>query len=72
MTTKEAVNHLVKELKADADYYYTWQANIAMAFKDEFDRSYLSKGVHEMATKAAKDFLELLCASRTDPEPANE
>ena len=74
MTTKDAVNHLTNELgkdKSEGSYYYTWQANIAMAFYDEFEKQsdlhekftkwlMLENGVHEIANKAAKNFLDLL------------
>ncbi len=66
---KNAVNTLIEELskdKSEGSYYYSWQANIAMAFKDEFYRETL-KGhtgnnvdVHKVANQAAKNFLDLL------------
>ncbi len=65
MTTKEAVKQLVKALKEDEGYKYSWQANIAMAFKDEYARTVSSGkpiiGVHEIANTAAINFLNLLC-----------
>jgi len=69
MTTPEAVSHLISELKKDEGYYYSWQANIAMAFKDEFHRQAGQPGevkhvnsddIHEIANQAAKNFLNLL------------
>ena len=33
---KEAVSVLVEALRSDPEYYYSWQANIAMAFQDEW------------------------------------
>lgn len=62
---------LVKELKKDqseGSYYYSWQANIAMAIKDEYER-YRKKhkiktvdelDMHHIANQGAKDFLNLL------------
>lgn len=62
---------LSKALK-DPDYYIAWQANIAMAFKDEWDDNFdlrvinqkmLEDGektsVHIIANKAAKRFLDM-------------
>ena len=69
MTTAEAVAHLAAELKRDPDLYYSYQANIAMAFKDEFHRQAGQPGevkhvnsddIHEIANQAAKNFLNLL------------
>jgi hypothetical protein len=74
MTTAEAVAHLAKELKADPDFYYSYQANIAMAFKDEFHRQAGQPGevhhvnsddIHEIANTAAKNFLNLLISDST-------
>lgn len=62
----ETMKILVKALKEDPDYYMSWQANIAMAFKDEFSRhpraaeAVNSETVHVIANTAAKDFLNLL------------
>ncbi len=68
MTTTEAMSHLREQLKADSDYRHTWQANIAMQFKDEWQRSVDKSGlpctpdhIHEIANKAADEFLTLLC-----------
>lgn len=69
VTTKEAVDHLVNQLKSDPGYRISWQANIAMSFKDEWYRS-TQRGedpndhvvIHEVANKAADDFLNLLCS----------
>jgi hypothetical protein len=61
-TTKEAIETLCNELREDEDYYYSWQANIAMAFKDEMERGgyEVDEQVHEIANDAAKNFLNLL------------
>lgn len=66
--TKEAVETLCAALKEDKDYYYSWQANIAMAFYDEYFKLYSieafsSKELKEItgiANKAADNFLKLL------------
>lgn len=77
---KQAVEALCKALaedKAEGSYYYAWQANIAMAFKDEYDQSanldelYPHQkshiNIHEIANNAAKNFLDMLIKS-----PSNE
>jgi hypothetical protein len=57
---------LFKALRKDKDFYYSYQANIAMAFKDEYARHkrlkpYLNNNdIHNIANNAAKDFLNLL------------
>ena len=61
MSTKEAINEIIKSLKEDPDYRYTWKSNIAMAFKDEYNRSSKGKSIHEVANTAADSFLEMLC-----------
>lgn len=58
---QDAVGVLRKELKADPDYYYTWQANIAMAFFDEWREDTEKTDIHTLANKGAKRFLDLLC-----------
>lgn len=64
----EALSVIVDELKKDkseGSFYHTIQSNIAMAFKDEFDRKgkgYTSRAtIHLIANNAAKQFLDLLC-----------
>ena len=59
-TIREAVACLSRHLLNDPDYRYTWQANIAMAFKDEHFRSENKEDIHEIANNAAKNFLRLL------------
>lgn len=56
----DAISVLVRALKKDDNYRMTWQANIAMAFQDEFHRSHRHCGVHEMSNEAAKNFLSNL------------
>lgn len=61
----KAIEVLQKELNKDkfeGSYYYSWQANIAMAFKDEFNRTpeVFKNDIHNIANQAAKNFLDLL------------
>lgn len=62
---RDAIKILTKALREDPDYFYTWQANIAMAFKDEI---YMNPAhfadefdFHTISNTAAKNFLNLLC-----------
>lgn len=51
---------LVAALKNDKDYYYSWQANIAMSIVDQFAEKGLSGHfVVDSANIAAKNFLEM-------------
>ena len=74
MTTKEAVEHLTKELKNDPSYRIGWQSNIAMAF---YDRAYLYKkekgkkylsmwDIHIIGNDAANNFINLLCIDKKE------
>ena len=60
---KKSVKILTDAIKNDSELYYGYQANIAMAFKDEFYRStkrYKNiKDIHEIANIAAQNFLNL-------------
>lgn len=58
----KAVKILVKALNSDEDYRRSWQANIAMAFKDEFNRDVKPEGrtIHQIANVAAINFLNTL------------
>lgn len=59
---KLVIDRLTKQLRKDEGYYLTWQANIAMAFYDEFRRSKPKnlKQVHKAANEAAQNFLNML------------
>lgn len=60
---QDAIRRLSHELKHDAGYFYAWQSNIAMAFKDEYDthnRPGEAVDLHQVANAAAKNFLNLL------------
>lgn len=62
ITTKQAIEKLTKELKADPGYFMAWQANIAMAFKDECRNAGVQfPQLHEIVNQAAVNFLNLLC-----------
>jgi hypothetical protein len=73
MEIKNAVQIVTQAIKNDPDLYYAYQANIAMAFKDEYDKEayrashdYLEgfkpeADIHEIANNAAKNFLDLWC-----------
>lgn len=64
----EAIEIFCQTLKEDKDYYRSWKDNIAMAFKDEYWRTYNKEGfsenelneIHTIANKAADNFLKLL------------
>lgn len=62
---------VVKEtLQKDSELYYVWQCGIAMSFYDAFNNHYKDiyqdgqydryPDLHEIANKAAKNFLNLL------------
>jgi hypothetical protein len=69
-TIKQAVDTLTDAFKTDADFRYAYQANIAMAFVDEFRRHQKESGrkhvnysdLHTVANTAADNFLTLLAA----------
>lgn len=57
------IRNLSKALKRDPQYWITWQANLAMAFKDQAHwdkRKWNKHELHETANNAAKCFLDLL------------
>lgn len=56
---KEAIEVLQKELKYTG-YYYSWQANIAVAFQDAYERAENKDDIHSISNVAAKSFLDLL------------
>lgn len=64
ITTQQAVKALQKALKKDDGYRETWEANIAMAFYDEYRRNpkrYKNRGDQlEIARNAAGNFLDML------------
>jgi len=62
---KRAVDTLRKALMNDPDYFRSWQANIAMAFYDEYRRR-PNADLHFVANEAAIQFLDLLIAPRNE------
>lgn len=64
---KNSIKKLRKAFKNDEEYRNAWIANIAMSFKDEYDRErrkkkYLnSQDIHKIANNAADEFLKILC-----------
>lgn len=69
MKLSKAIKKIQKSLATDPDYRNSWKANIAMSFKDVYKRQrkqnkkkYLnSQDIHEIANKAAVEFLAILC-----------
>jgi hypothetical protein len=64
---QSSVETLCDALKTDPSLYISYQANIAMAFKDEYSRmiqkvgvNAVDKYIHEIANPSAKNFLDLL------------
>lgn len=65
---------IFKLIKSDEGIWVAWQANIAMAFKDEYRRFLKASGkkqasfkdMHEIANNAAMNFLKLLTAYADD------
>lgn len=58
---EEAIKVLVNELRTGEDYRRSWQANIAMAFKDCDDKYDGGETIDAVANEAADNFLNLLC-----------
>lgn len=54
------IEKLVEELKKDKDFYYGWQANIAVAMQDAYKRSKDKTDIHKISNDGAKAFLNLL------------
>ena len=65
ITIEQAMNIIRKAIQEDVGYRIGWQANIAMAFRDEYARRrFMSEAehifIHGVANKAAKNFLDIL------------
>lgn len=59
----DAVGVLIKALKEDkseGSYYYSWQANIAVAMQDAFKDAENKTDMHKISNDGAKRFLDLL------------
>lgn len=63
MLTKLAVMWLTYQLRKDKGYWISYQANIAMAFYDEYSRSVkfgdTQIDLHGIANRAAENFMQL-------------
>ncbi len=70
LSVEHAVRKLTDAIKKDEGFYISYQANIAMAFKDEYgrcDEKYKNKkDIHRIANVAAKNFIDLWCMSKQD------
>lgn len=67
----DAMKVVVEELKNDPQYYYAWQANIAMAFQDEYSRHIFNdppdqEDIHKISNIAAREFLDRLTCKYCD------
>lgn len=64
VTLERSIQKLGSELKEDPEYFYAWQANIAMAFFDEYRRNnkkYKNRDdLLKISNEAAKNFLSLI------------
>lgn len=52
----EAIKVLKEALKDD-DYFYSWQANIAVDFQDAYERAESKDNIHKISNDAALNFL---------------
>ena len=57
---KSPIKDLIEALRKDHGYYDSWKANIAMAFHDEYCRSFRQMGIRDISNVAAENFLKLL------------
>lgn len=70
LSLSQSISTLCESLKHDDGYFYSWQANMAMAFYDEYHNvERLNSGpkgalahpnIHAISNQAAKNFLNLL------------
>ena len=57
------IEKLVEELRKDksgSSYYYSWQANIAVAMQDAYADAKDKTDIHAISNDGAKRFLDLL------------
>jgi hypothetical protein len=70
VSVEKEMKVICDEIRNDEGYYYGWQSNIAMAFKDEYSRKIgrVSQEhwdqIHDIANQAAKNFLDILIMER--------
>ncbi len=69
------LKQVLRALTIDEDYFISWQANIAMAFKDNYrwhkealngKRAMSNSDIHRIANKAADYFLEQLTGEKIE------
>jgi hypothetical protein len=65
ISINKAIDRFVEELKTDPEFYRGWKDNIAMAFKDAYQRDWggseqAALSMHHLANKAADNFLQSL------------
>jgi hypothetical protein len=65
---RNPIREAIDQIKNDPELFRGWKDNIAMAFKDEYNRQYefdaidpVSPDIHKIANDAAENFLNLLC-----------
>lgn len=69
---RDAIKVVSKALLDDEGYRISWQANIAMAFKDQAEwdrRSWDKEELDITANNAAEYFVALLCKDQSETEP---
>ena len=54
------VEKLIKELRTSESYYYSWQANIAVAMQDAYADAEDKTNIHKISNEGAHRFLDLL------------
>jgi hypothetical protein len=57
------ITKLIEELRKDnseGSYYYSWQANIAVAMQDAYNDAKDKADIHKISNDGAKRFLDLL------------
>lgn len=57
------IEKLLRELRKDkteGSYYYSWQANIAVAMQDAYRDAEDKSDIHKISNEGAKRFLDLL------------
>lgn len=59
----EALAILKEAMEKDESYFISWQANLAMCFKDGFANNINKKTLHEIANDAAVEFINRLLKS---------